>query len=119
MKAIILELIQIHGPIKRNDLLMKTGSKMLNQDLDNRVKVRNLINDRTMRKLIEQLIRDGHVIASSKKGYSIVTNVRELTEAVEYLKAPLRSASIRANTLIGNYNQKYQDAPAHLQFKLF
>ena len=77
------------------------------------------LSDRRMRRLIMELIADGHAIASSEKGYSIITNVRELTEAVEYLKAPARSASIRANTLIGNYDLRYQDAPANLQFKLF
>lgn len=107
MKDKLLHNIKVHGPVKRSKLLVFMQLHFPQ------------LKDRGMRRLIEQLIRDGNLIASSAKGYSIVTNVRELTEAVEYIKAPLRSASIRANTLIGNYNQKYQDAPTNLQFKLF
>ena len=108
MREIMLQLIVAHGPIKRRNLLDRINDKMFEP-----------ISDRAMRKEISGLIMDGEPIASSEKGYSIITNVRELTEAVNYLKAKARSISIRGNTLIGNYDQKYQDAPVNLQFKLF
>lgn len=107
MKEKILFKIQYYGIVKRKKLLTE-------MQLDY-----PQLKDRKMRLIIMELIRDGHAIASSEKGYSIIKNVRELTEAVEYLKAKARSISIRGNTLIGNYDQKYQDAPANLQFKLF
>lgn len=114
MKETIITAIQINGPINRKDLLVQVN------DWIEMFSTERKISDRSMRKLIEQLIREGHVIASSEKGYSIVTNLRELTEAVRYLKAPVITASIRANTLIGNYDRKYQEPiPSSLQFRLF
>ena len=100
--------INVNGPIKRKELL--TFIQMSGDEP---------ISDRKMRLIIMELIRDGNAIASSEKGYSIINNVRELAEAVEYLKAKARAISIRGNTLIGNYDLRYQDAPANLQFKLF
>ena len=107
MKEKLLFKIQLNATIKRKALLTEMQIHYPQ------------LKDRKMRLLIMELIRDGYPISSSEKGYSIIQNVRELTEAVEYLKAKARSLSIRANTLIGNYDQKYQDAPANLQFKLF
>ena len=118
MKETILKAIEINGPIKRRKLLMIIQNHQVVNSVSKESYI-PLIEDRKMRLVIMELIRDGHAIASSEKGYSIITNVRELTEAVEYLKAPARSASIRANTLIGNYDLRYQDAPANLQFRLF
>lgn len=117
MKAIILEIIQNNSPIKRKNLRNMAIAEAFISQHDHGFN--GDFSDRKMRLLIMDLIRDGHAIASSEKGYSIIQNVRELTEAVEYLKAKARSISIRGNTLIGNYDQKYQDAPANLQFKLF
>ena len=118
MKATILDIIRNHGPIKRKNLrnmaiaeaFISPRSHGSNGDL----------TERRMRLLVVELIRDGNPIASSEKGYSIIQNVRELTEAVNYLKAKARSLSIRANTLMGNFSRTYQrSTPANLQFKLF
>jgi len=107
MKDKLLHNIKVHGPVKRSKLLV-----MMQLHYPE-------LRDRKMRLFIAELIMNGEPISSSEKGYSIIQNVRELTEAVEYLKSKARSISIRGNTLIGNYDQKYQDAPANLQFKLF
>jgi len=107
MKARILSKIQMQGPIKRKDLLVEMQLTYPQ------------LKDRKMRLMIMDLIRGGEPIASSEVGYKMIQNVRELTEAVNYLKSKARSISIRGNTLIGNYDVKYQDAPANLQFKLF
>ena len=105
MKELILSEIK-KGVIKRRDLL-------------HLISIQEPITDRKMRLLIAELIQDGEPISSSEKGYSIIRNVDQLRNAVNYLKQKAKSISIRGNTLIGNYDQKYQDAPANLQFKLF
>jgi len=107
VKERLLFKIKMQGPINRKALL----TEMLLHFPE--------LRDRRMRKLVEELIRDGHPISSSEKGYSIIQNVEQLRAAVEYLKAKARAISIRGNTLIGNYDIRYQDAPANLQFKLF
>lgn len=107
MKETILHIITTLGLIKRGELLIRL--KLSYPEL----------KDRRMRLLIMELIRDGYPIASSEKGYSIIQNVRELTEAVNYMKRKAKSISLRANCLIANYDQIYQDAPANLQMKLF
>jgi len=118
MKKEILRLIESAGPIKRINLLHQIHKIQVQNNVSKESYI-PLITDRKMRLLIVELIQDGEPIASSEKGYSIIKNVRELTEAVNYLKAKSKSISIRGNTLIGNYDLKYQNAPASLQFKLF
>lgn len=113
MKETILTAIQINGPLKRKELLIQVN------DWIDMFSHKKPINDRKMRLLIAELIQDGEPISSSEKGYSIIRNVDQLRNAVNYLKQKAKSISIRGNTLIGNYDQKYQDAPANLQFKLF
>ena len=113
MKETILTAIEVNGPLKRKELLIQVN------DWIEMFSTEGKITDRKMRRLIMELIADGHAIASSEKGYSIINNVRQLAEAVEYLKAKARAISIRGNTLIGNYDLRYQNAPANLQFRLF
>ena len=106
-QAILLEIIRCVYPVKRRILLHNVRMKFPD------------LSDRKIRLLIAELIQDGEPISSSEKGYSIIRNVDQLRNAVNYLKAKSKSLAIRGNTLIGNYDQKYQDAPANLQFKLF
>jgi len=112
IKAKILDLIKGAGPIKRNSLL-HIANDWAHYSND------KCISDRKMRLLVAELIADGEPIASSERGYSIIQNVDQLRSAVNYLKAKAKTISIRGNTLIGNYDRRYQDCPANIQFKLF
>ncbi len=107
MKKIIYDIIERHSPIKRRDLLIKL-----------RAFHHVYITDRKMRILISELIADGECIQSSEKGYSIISNIEQLREAINYMKRKSRAISIRGNTLLSNYNQRYQDCPAQLRFNL-
>jgi len=107
MKQTIYEIIEQHSPIKRRDLLFRLKN---GHGFD--------ITDRKMRILISELIADGECIQSSEKGYSLITNIEQLREAINYMKRKSRAISIRGNTLLSNYNRRYQDCPAQLRFNL-
>jgi hypothetical protein len=62
------------------------------------------ISDRAMRKEIEEMIRNGHLISSSESGYSIIDSKEKLDKAVSYLDAKAEAIAIRKNTLIKNWN---------------
>ena len=111
-KQAILGFITDHGPIKRRVLFNLMQHYCRVNDLEN-------VTDRKLRLLIAELIQDGEPIASSEKGYSIIQNVEQLRQAVNYLKLKAKTIAIRGNTLIGNYDRCYQDCPANIQFKLF
>ena len=107
MKKIIYDIIEKHSPIKRKDLLFRLGYYYhIN------------LTDRKMRLLISELIADGECIQSSEKGYSVISNIEQLREAINYMKRKSRAISIRGNTLLSNYNQRYQDCPSQLRFNL-
>jgi len=62
------------------------------------------ITDRKVRALVESLIvDDGYAIASSEKGYSLITTLDELNEAVRYMELKSKAIAIRKNCLSRNY----------------
>ena len=106
MKARILSKIERQGPIKRSALLLEMNLHYPD------------LRDRKMRKLIEELIHDGHPISSSPNGYSVIKTREELTKAVNYLKAKSKAIAIRGNTLVGNFNLKYNFTEGSHQFSM-
>ena len=106
MKDKLLHNIKVHGPVKRSKLLV-----MMQLHYPE-------LRDRKMRLSIAELIKDGEPISSSEKGYSIIRNIRELTESMDYLNIKAKSISIRKNKLLSNYNRKYQNGIPEHQFKL-
>lgn len=97
MNEEIYNIIRQLSPIKRKDLL--DVLKLVHPDL----------TDRQMRKEINQMITtDGYCIQSSNLGYSVIRNIDDLKNAMEYLKAKSKPIAIRANCLLHNFNRKFQ-----------
>ena len=92
---------------KREDLLRELNTPVF------------MLHDRTMRKLVEEMVIGGeHCIASSETGYSIIHTKEEMEKAVEYLRKKAKPIAIRANCLIRNYN-KMLPAGEQVQMQLF
>ncbi len=98
VKSFLLMIIEQEGTIKRKDLLSKLRREVSFSD--------HTISDRKMRLFIMELIKDGHPIMSSEKGYSLIRNENDLTSAISYLKVKAKSISVRANMLIRNFNKR-------------
>jgi hypothetical protein len=63
------------------------------------------IPDRKLRSLVEEMIiEDGYCIQSSSNGYSLITTLEQLNEAISYLEAKSKSIAIRKNCLSRNFN---------------
>lgn len=61
------------------------------------------ISDREMRAEIESMIVDGgYAIASSEKGYSIISTVEQMEKAMKYLDKKAAAIAIRKNCLLRN-----------------
>lgn len=97
IKSYIVKYLQEHQYAKRADLL------------EYLYRVGFRINDRMMRKIIEELVmNDGMCIASTDHGYRLIGNESQLEDAVEYLRKKAKPISIRANQLINNYQKTYK-----------
>lgn len=93
MKTEIYNLIVKLNPVKRRRLLFLL--KLTYPDL----------TDRIMRLKVAELIEDGKCIQSSEKGYSIISTMFELEEAIEYLKKPAFARFKRAKRLHKNFTK--------------
>lgn len=113
MKTTILSAITEHGPIKQKDL----------HDLMNHYARRNEvkpISKRRMRHFIKELLDEGHPIASSCIGYSIINSLSEAMTAKNYMSKPLKARALRANQILHNFNaRQYQSGKVNEQIKLF
>lgn len=90
IKDEILKVLMLRKHTKRNEL---------------RYALPFTLPDRKIRSLVESLIvDDGYGIASSERGYSLITTLEELNEAMDYLEAKSKSIAIRKNCLSRNYN---------------
>ena len=99
----ILDLLHLQKFMKRNDLRMHLVSRGY------------VLTDRGLRKAIEYMITECHyAIASSEKGYSLITTEKDLDEAMQYLKEKATSISVRANCLLRNWKEKERSAQIQL-----
>ena len=106
MKAAILDILShSERPIKRIQLLWLLHSRYIE------------IDDRAMRKAIEEMIEEGECIASSKNGYHLIRNEEQVIAAVTYLKTKAKSIAIRGNCIIRNWRKKHPEST--LQLELF
>jgi len=65
-----------------------------------------ILSDRRIRKEIERMIIDDHYgIASSEKGYSLITCEADLNEAKDYLFKKTTALLVRKNCLTRNFNE--------------
>lgn len=104
MKELILKVItESKTPITRFNVLQKARYRYLD------------LTDREMRRLVVELITDGHLIQSSAKGYSIIKTPHDMSEAVGYMKAKAKAISTRGNMLVKNWNK----ANPNTQYELF
>lgn len=106
IKKAIFEIIE-RRTITRSSLLASLQAVYLFGDL----------TDRIMRKLIEQMVNeDGYLIASSGKGYNLITNSAQLLEAQKYLKNKAFPLFLRANKLHANF---FKDSSPQLSIDEF
>ena len=103
--AILAILVKSQAPVKRRTLM----GQLISQGF--------VTTDRQMRKAVEELVEGGNLIASSEKGYYIITNKEQMEESVNYLRAKSKAIAIRGNCLIRNWREKH--AETITQFELF
>jgi repressor of nif and glnA expression len=72
-------------------------------------------SDRAIRKAVEEMIAEGHCIASSEKGYHLITDKKQLVAAVDYLRAKSKAIAIRGNFLIRNYREAHKAETLELE----
>ena len=93
IKDAILQILMLTKHTKRFNLRMGLSFKGFS------------LPDRKVRSLVESMIvDDGYCIQSSEKGYSLITTLEQLNEAISYLEAKSKSIAIRKNCLSRNFN---------------
>jgi hypothetical protein len=97
MKTEILGILQKYPIIKKQQLLSQLA-----------VSDGIITHERQVRQAIEELIKDGELIQSSERGYSLITTEQQLAEARTYLKKKATSIAVRYNCLTRNWNAKFQ-----------
>lgn len=93
MKELIIMILQ-RGWVKRNDLHRHLTSNGYH------------LSDREMRACVEDMVvREGFLIASSERGYKLITTDKEYEAAIRYLEKKAEAIAIRKNCLISNYSR--------------
>lgn len=92
METEIIDILHLQKFTKRGDLRLTLQSRGY------------YLTDRQLRKEVEHLVtRQGFAIASSEKGYSLITSNEQLTEAIDYLNSKASALHERAKCLRLNH----------------
>lgn len=92
METHILDILNLKPFTKRAELRLNLQSRGY------------YLTDRQLRKEVEHLItKQGYAIASSEKGYSLITTNEQLDEAVFYLNSKANALHLRAKCLKENH----------------
>lgn len=92
METEIIEILHLQTFTKRADLRLSLQNRGY------------YLTDRKLRKAVEELITDGkYAIASSEKGYSLITTQENLNEAKRYLNSKAFAIHERVKCLEENF----------------
>jgi repressor of nif and glnA expression len=104
MKQSILSILQqAQRPVRRIELFWLLHARGIKT------------TDRAIRKAVEEMIEAGECIASSKDGYNLITDKKQLTAAVDYLRAKSKAIAVRGNFLIRNYRETHKSETLELE----
>lgn len=92
LETTLIEVLHLQKFTKRGDLRLTLQSRGY------------YMTDRRLRKTVEHLITDsGYAIASSERGYSLITSSEQLQEAIDYLNSKAMALHERAKCLRLNH----------------
>ena len=104
MKQTIYRIISTAGTIKRKNLLLILHDEGFK------------CTDAEMREQVEQMVKeDGYLIASTTKGYKIITTFEDAERAAKYLKQKGIACIERASAIMESWNKNKSGE----QIKLF
>ncbi|GIV35426.1 MAG: hypothetical protein KatS3mg031_2961 [Chitinophagales bacterium] len=94
--------------IKNEIIALLAKKKLTRKQLLAMLKMKFDVEDRTMRRLIVELIEEGYCIASSGTGYELIRTPERLNETVRYINSYIIDMRHRIETLKRNFENQQQ-----------